>query len=311
MDCQSSHHKQNRTDMKLRLILLTAGIALSSMVSAQNQTPDSTANDTIDVVITPKRGQDSTIVQLGKMRIIVLNDKSGNSNVIVDTEAGSLDGNNENSETQDQSGDDISHWAGIRFGVNGYLVNNGLPIPASHDFLELDYGSSVVLDLNLFEQDFGIYKQYIEIVTGVGFRFATYSFKSPYTTLLNTEPLSAAVDSSMLLTRNKLKATYVTLPLLLGFSTHKDESKAFRLAGGVTASWRVGSRLKQRYSFAGETYKPVIRSNFDLNPFLFHAMASIGYGNFSLVCSYGLNTLFEKGKTIPLRPVDLGLQLMF
>ena len=98
---------------------------------------------------------------------------------------------------------------------------------------------------------------------------------------------------------------------MLGFSTHKDEDKAFRLAFGGQISWRMGSRLRQQYSFQGQTFKPRIRSSYDLNPFLFHAVASVGYGPLNIYANYGLNTLFEKNKTIPITPFDLGVQIMF
>ena len=292
----------------MKLALTLALIAITTLgLNAQSNNEDSLQTDSVEVVITPKKGQDSTIVKVAGMKIIVLsNDKNEPKKIVVDTEV-----KNDTTYYKDNQGDNVSHWAGVRIGVNGFLSNEGLPLPASHRFLELDYGKSVCVDVNLLEKDFRLYKQHIELVTGLGMHFANYTFKNKYTTLLNTDPLSASVDSTLLLDKNKLRATYLTAPLMLGFSTHKDESKAFRFAAGGQVSWRIASKLKQQYNFGGQTFKPRIKSDYDLNPLLFHAIASMGYGPINLVATYGLNTLFESNKTVALNPFDVGVQIMF
>jgi len=99
---------------------------------------------------------------------------------------------------------------------------------------------------------------------------------------------------------------------MIGFSTNKKEEKAFRFAAGGQVSWRMSSRLKQRYSENGDNNTLKYKSDFDLNPFLFHATASIGYGPVNVYANYGLNSLFQNGRTSgELRPFDMGVQLMF
>jgi len=207
----------------------------------------------------------------------------------------------------------VSHWAGIRIGVNGYTNGDkGLPLVGLDRNLELDYGRSVSWGLNLFEKDFRLYKQHVELVTGLGMHFANYTFTSQYVTLNNTKPFSYTTDSTVSLSKNKLKATYITAPLMLGFSTSKDEDKAVRFAVGGQVSWRIASRLKQEYTAGGETFKPRVRSDYNLNPFLFHAIASVGYGPINIYANYGLNPLFKSNQTAnDLMPFDVGVQLMF
>ncbi|MEZ4721473.1 MAG: outer membrane beta-barrel protein [Flavobacteriales bacterium] len=303
-------NKENKEKMKT-IYLTIASILLTATLANAQEKVESDSNkikkDDVEVVISPKKGQDSTIVRVAGMKIIVLNDeRTGTDNIIIDNEV-----NGDSTDKKNCEDESVSHWAGFRLGVNGYLVNDGLPIPSSHDFLELDYAKSISVDLNLLEHDFRLYKQYVELVTGLGLHFANYSYKSDYATLSNTDPLSAKIDSTRILNKNKLRATYVTAPLMLGFSTNKDEDKAFRFAAGGQISWRIGSKLKQEYSLAGETFKPKVKSDFDLNPFLFHAVASVGYGPINIYANYGLNTLFEGNKTLALTPFDVGLQFMF
>lgn len=295
----------------MRQLILTSALIIMISLSAlsQDTKKDSIAKDSADVevVITPKKNQDTTIVRVAGMKIIVLNDDN-NKEIVIDEEVD----NDDDKDDEEDEDKNVSHWAGIRIGVNGFLHNNGLPLPPQDQNLELNYGRSVSWDLNLFEHDFKLYKQHVALVTGLGLHFANYTFKSQYATLVNTDPFSYSVDSTRILTKNKLKATYITAPLMLGFSTHKDEDEAFRLAFGGQVSWRVGSRLKQEYSMNGETFKPRVRSDFDLTPFLFHATASVGYGPVNVYAKYGLNPLFSSGKTTSdLTPFDVGIQLMF
>jgi hypothetical protein len=294
----------------LSIILFTAQVGVAqeeATKSDSTKTAQTKKSDSVEVVITPKRGQDSTIVKVAGMKIIVLNDdKNEPGKIIVDSEV-----DNDTVYYKDKHGDNVTHWAGIRIGVNGYMTDKGLPIPTTHEFLELDYGRSVSVDVNLLEKDFRLYKQHIELVTGLGMHFANYTFENKYTTLVNTDPLGATVDSTILLDKNRLRATYITAPLLLGFSTHKDENKAFRLAFGGQVSWKIASKLKQQYNLGGQTFKPRIKSDYDLNPFLFHAVATAGFGPVNIYANYGLNELFENKKTLTLTPFDVGVQLMF
>jgi hypothetical protein len=283
----------------------------STVVGTETQGDSSLVEEDVEVIIQTKENQDSTIVRVKGMKIIVLNDDESSQprKLIIDSDESDED---KEFDFEKKTHDPVSHGAGIRIGMNGYLNNNGLPLAAGDENLQLDYGRSISWDINLFEKDFRLVQNYVELVTGLGMHFSTYAFESQYTTMLNTpesDPLLFITDSSRTLTKNRLKGTYLTAPLMIGFATHQDEDKAFRLAFGGQASWRIGSRLKQE-DVGGRKVK--IRSDYDLNPFLFHAIASVGYGPLNLYANYGLNPLFKSGKTTtPLHPFDVGVQLMF
>jgi len=299
------------------LFICLIGINVHGQTDSTNTPSDTSIAQTdtsdIEVIISTEENEDSTVVRIGNYKIIVLNGEDNQpKRIVIDGELGDDDDDMDYDDDEDYDYDDddddcdddnVSHWAGVRIGVNGYLHNDGLFIPSSHDFLELDYGRSISWDLNLFEKDFRLYKQHVELVTGLGMHFASYEFKTKYQTLSNTDPLSTTVDSTRILNKNRLKATYLTAPLMLGFSTHKDEDKAFRLAMGGQVSWRIGSKLKQQYNQGGQTYKPKVKSDYDLNPFLFHAVASVGYGPINIYANYGLNSLFEPNKTLNVAPL--------
>ncbi len=273
--------------------------------------PMAESNDSVEVFISPKKGQDTTIVRVGGMKIIVLDDSENQDNKDDDEFVIDIVEEDSTSSKKKRKSEPVHHWAGFRMGVDGYLSDNSLPLPASADFLELDYARSIGYSLNFFEKDFRLVGSYVELVTGLGFNMTNYTFQSDYATLQTTNPVTAIIDSSRVLERNRLKVYYLTAPLMLGFSTSEDQSKAFRLAAGGQIGWRIGSRLKQKYVQNGETVKPKVRSDYNLNPFTFSAIASVGYGPVNLYATYGLNTLFEDGKGPEVYPFNAGVQLMF
>lgn len=75
----------------------------------------------------------------------------------------------------------------------------------------------------------------------------------------------------------------------------KDEDKAFRFAAGGEVAWRINSKLKQEYTRYGNKNPLKYRGDFDLKPFLFSAVASMGYGPLNDYAKYGLNPLFQSG----------------
>jgi hypothetical protein len=297
--------------MKTTTIFTLVFSLLMSVSFAQTDSTKSSPDTTdVEVVISTKKGQDSTIVRVAGMKIIVLNEGQKGETVIIDDME--IEDGEEDHEDDDDGDEAVSHWAGVRIGVNGFLQDDGLPLLQADRNLELDYATSISWDLNLFEKDFHLYKNNVELVTGLGFHFANYSFNNAYSTLQPTVPFTYTIDSTRILTKNRLKATYITAPLMLGFSSNQDESKAFRFAAGGQVSWRINSKMKQRYVVNGNNITNKYKGDYDLNPFLFHAIASVGYGPINMFATYGLNPLFQGKRTAgELTPFDVGIQLMF
>jgi hypothetical protein len=61
--------------MKTKIPLFAlAFFAVTSISAQENNVNDSASKEDVEVVISPKKGQDSTIVKVAGMKIIVLND---------------------------------------------------------------------------------------------------------------------------------------------------------------------------------------------------------------------------------------------
>lgn len=302
--------QQKTTRMKISVkasLLICLMIGGATILRAQE--------DSVEVVITPKAGQDTTLLRIGGMKIIVLNsdNKGAKQEVIIDrdvTPEGDTLG--ETDETHINKQGKIQHWAGFGLGVDGMLSpSNSLNLPATAAFLEQDYGRSIGFTLNPFELDLRLYKQHIELVTGLGLQMSNYTFRSNYETLAVTDRLTSITDSTRSLEKNRLKAWYLNLPVMIGFCPSKSRSKSVHFAMGGVVGYRFASSLKQKYELGGETFKPKKKSDFYLNPFRFSAIASIGYGSTSLYAMYGLNPLFDKSKAPEVYPFTAGLQIMF
>jgi hypothetical protein len=204
--------------------------------------------------------------------------------------------------------EDFEHWNGIEFGVNGLMdYKNNINLPPSASFLELDYAKSIQFGLNLFEKDFHIYKNYINIVTGFGFDFNHYAFQNNITLNGDTTYLAATVDSTIDYKKNKLNASYIKIPLMLEFNTSKNPHKNFHIAVGAELAYRISAVAKQKYDADDKHYKIKQRDDFNLEPFRYSAVARVGYNDVTVFANYGLNRLFKKDKGPQVYPFTVGV----
>lgn len=202
----------------------------------------------------------------------------------------------------------FKHWNGIEIGVNGMIdYKNNINLPPGANFLELDYSKSLQFGLNLFEKNFHVYKNYVNIVTGLGFDFNHYAFQNNITLNGDTTYLSAITDSTIDYKKNKLNITYIKIPLMLEFNTSKNPNKNLHIAVGAEFAYRIHAVTKQKYEANDKHYKIRQRDDFNLEPFRYSAVARIGYNKVTIFANYGLNRLFKKDKGPQVYPFTIGV----
>ncbi len=208
--------------------------------------------------------------------------------------------------------DDFHHWGGFGMGVNGWLSNGDFGMPKGQEYMALNYGKSLNFQLNPFEKNIHIYKDYVNLVTGIGFEWNQYEFSNKTKLNADSSYTFGVIDSTNTFSykKNRLKTTFVNVPVLIEFNTNKNPKKAFHLAFGVVGGYKLGSRTRQIGTRNSEDIKVIRRDDYNLNPFRVNAHASIGYHNFTLYANYALTPLFENGKGPELYPFTIGVKLV-
>jgi len=201
------------------------------------------------------------------------------------------------------------HWGGIELGVNNYLNRyNKLEVPGGYDFMDLKISKSIGVGLNIYEQNFNLYKNHLGLVSGLGITYNNYRF-SQNTTLLPQSPLVAVfTDTTKNYSKNKLTVSYLTLPLILEYNTGKDHK--FHIGAGMIFGLKLGSHTKQVYEIDGSKYKDKVYKEFNLNPYKADATVRIGCGIVNLFANYSLTSLFKDNMQPELYPVTVGLRVI-
>lgn len=204
-----------------------------------------------------------------------------------------------------------AHWAGIDFGFS-MLMNSGFENKfPNNPYWQNDAARSQTWNLNLLEHKFNFGTPYVGLTTGLGFSFTSIAFKNNYVLTENADTIFATIDTVNVYSKNKLKAAYLTVPLLLEFNTNADSDKSFYLAAGVVGGVRMSSKVKRVGEFDGKKFEQKDKGRYGLNSFKLDATVRLGYNDFGVFASYSLLPLFDDGKTVDLYPLTFGLSFNF
>lgn len=205
------------------------------------------------------------------------------------------------------------HWRGFALGLNGYLSTDGMSLPKSSEYMKLDYAHSFNLQFNFMERQFNLHKNYIKLITGMGFDYHSYDLV--YNTTLNPDSsfTHGFIDSSNTVgyKKNRFRATYLQVPLLFEFNTRNDSYESYHLAIGVIGQYLISSRTRQILSSDGAEYTKVRKDSYNLSPFGLKAHVSFGYKDFQIWGEYGLTPMFQSGHGPELNPIAVGVRWSF
>ena len=208
---------------------------------------------------------------------------------------------------------EFDHWAGFSVGVNGLLTPaGGIKMEKPYGYLDLNYSRSINFQLNFFQHNIHLYKNYVNLVTGFGIEWRRYMLENK--TILNPDSSFTwgVIDSSNNFKYNKnlFKSTMLQVPLLLDFNTNKKSSKSFHVSVGVIGQFLVNSKTKQILESHGNEYTKINRDGYNMAPWNVKAHASVGYSKFTMFGEYNITPLFYKGQGPQLYPFVVGVRLV-
>lgn len=285
---------QSLTGNKLRIMKAKLLIALSMIISlpmiAQEEEKENLP--------------DTTRVNMGKKEIIIV----------------SHDEDLDENDFKIKDGDTVivkrkkkseAHWAGVDFGFSMLMNSDFENKFPNNPYWQNDPARSQTWNLNLLEHKFRFGTPYVGLTTGLGFSFTSIAFKNNYILTETPDTLYAVIDTVNTYSKNKLKASYLTVPLLLEFNTNEYSNKSFYLAAGVVGGVRLTSKVKRNGEFDGKEFQQKDKGRYGLNPFKLDALVRFGYSDFGVFASYSLLPLFDKGLTQDMYPLTFGLSLNF
>ncbi|MDZ4750719.1 MAG: outer membrane beta-barrel protein [Flavobacteriales bacterium] len=243
---------------------------------------------------------DTTKFKFGDKRVILIDDHPTDS-----TDVSWEDDEKDCGKSQ------LTYWDGVDFGVNILLNKDGkTTFEGDEEWLQLDYARSFSWRFNIFEGKLRLFDDYVGIVSGAGITYNSYGLKNNVT-LVNVDDSTFAVPDTLInFSKNKLRASYVNVPLMLEFNTSKDCDKNVHVAAGVIGGWRMGSITKQRFDVNDNEVRSRVKNDFNMTNFTLDATVRVGYRNLTLFATYGLTPLFEDDKGPEVYPVTVGIALV-
>ncbi len=220
----------------------------------------------------------------------------------------------ERSEREQKKEDsDFEFWDGMDLGINGLMTyDNQVAMPTGLEPMNLNYAKSYVFGWNMWQKNIHIYRNNVNLGTGLGITWYHYNLRGSYSLPANVDYTFPVADS-LAYTKNRLNVAYANIPLFLEFNTNtEDASRSFHIAVGAQAGYNIfKNKVKQKYELDGRTYKRKIKDDYNVNPFKVDLIGRIGYGDFCLFASYSLTPLFEADKGPRLYPFTAGISLDF
>ena len=260
--------------------------------------------------------QDSIQVSIGKINLTI----AASDTIVKTSEQIKADSLHEARMADKRQKANLTHWGGIDVGVNLLMdKNQSTSFTGDDKWLDTDPIKSMSWSFNLFEEKIRLVKDYVGITTGLGITYNSYGLDDNVRVISNSDTTYGFIADRELpdslggftsFSKNKLRTTYVRVPLLLEFNTSLDPKRSVHVAAGVTAGVRIGSINKIKYEDDGKNIKQRTKDDFNFSPLTLDASVRVGFKHITLFANYGLTPLFEDGKGAEVYPLTVGITLI-
>lgn len=299
--------KQLLTFMLLAMICSTA--------NAQNETTEKNSSDSSKTV---KKKE----IRIGNVTINVMGDKSKGDTVYYES--------GKHKKIRIKHPNLTTNWGVLDLGFSNYIDNTnygstgaslinqplgGVPALGESDF-KLVTGKSINVNIWFFMQRLNLVKHKLNLKYGLGLELNNYRYKTssrisyseggviPYTYPPAGISQPFIFRDSIVFTKNKLAADYLTVPLMLNFNSNpKRPSHGLNISAGISAGYLYSERNKQKSAIRG---KRTNKGEYNLERFKFSYVGEIGMGSVRLYGSYSPTSMYEKD--LNMRPFTIGLR---
>lgn len=200
--------------------------------------------------------------------------------------------------------------------TNHSLVNQpGASNLSGKDF-NLRTGKSINVNLLLVGQKVSLVKHQLNLKYGIGLDLNNYRFRSnisfseggfnPYNSAQDISHAFVYRDEEHF-TKNKLAADYITVPVLLDFTSNPGSygSSGVTLSAGISMGYLYSARNKQK---SDESGKKKNRGDYDIEKWKFSYVGELGVGPVHLYGSYSPKSMFKND--LNFRPYTIGIRFV-
>jgi hypothetical protein len=152
--------------------------------------------------------------------------------------------------------------------------------------------------------DFPIKNSHFSFAPGIGIGTSNIYFDNKELILADT--VAYFVNERKDYKKFKLTTAYLEAPFELRYFGNKiNRNKGFKAAVGLRVGTLIGAHTKGKLKTGGVVEKINTKSN--LENWRFAGTVRLGWGNFTVLGTYNLNTLFKENQGPPITPYSIGL----
>lgn len=251
---------------------------------------------------------DTSKIRIGNKKYTVIVDSDRDIQIITDEDGDMIVRERESRYHKKPARKMDGTWGGFEFGL-ATLTNADykLQLPSDGAFLDYNMNQSYGFNFNFAEKSLGIIRNYVGLVTGLGFEYQQFMLTNDIDLVKFSDGIgSEPVD--MGLSKNRFSMCYLTLPLMLEFQIPVyGENHRIKLSAGIIGGLRLGSRQVQKYEISGEKQKIKTKDDFYLRDFRYGFTGRVGYGDVALFATYYPQTMFETDKGPEVFPLTFGI----
>ena len=192
----------------------------------------------------------------------------------------------------------------IDIGISSFLYDGGFNTPEAYPDFDLLYGGSININWHIFRHRLPLQKRKLGLEYGLTLAWNDYKFSNDFIIDEDADDFITTPTEEDL-KKNKLKTTFLEVPLMLTWTPGKRQS--YFISAGAYAGVLIGS--KQKIKTEGGS-KSKFHDDFNLNKFRYGLEARLGLGAITFYAQYSLQELFESGQGPEIYPLNIGISLL-